>query len=198
MSRAKRVCLDLCHSPQAWNVTTTLLTAFFLIVGTILLVQNCYVPDNGTLSSECASQASILFASKYAVAYVIASIALSIIVLYQILVAAGITCDGMCNNSRHTIVLALVSAISAAVYADFVHDTLQKVPTSPIGNPEACYVCPNGRDDANLGVLFTAVVFAFLGFVSTIIVSCMDHEDTQTSGHVQLVTEDLQPVSMSK
>ena len=163
---------ECCLNVQAWNVTTTLVTAFCLALATVLLVQDCYVPDNDVSSVECASKTSVLFADEWVLVVLIALIALCFIVLYQILVTAGFTCDNWCKNKRHTVFLAFIAAICAAVYADFVHSTLKKVPTSPISDPDACFVCPDGQDPSILGGLYFGVVFAFFGAGVTLVVSC--------------------------
>ena len=163
---------ECCGSVEAWNVTTTLFTAFFLAVGTVLLVQKCYVPDNQTLSSECASKTTVLFADKWVLVVLIACVAFAFIVMYQILRGVGLTCMASCKNKRHNVFLAFLAAACAAVYADFVASTLRRVPTSPIEDPDACFVCPNGRSQNNLAVVFIGVAFAFVGAGITMVVAC--------------------------
>ena len=107
-------CKELFSGARAWNATTTILTAFFLVVGTLLLTQSCFVPDNGMNAADCASQTSVLLADSWVLIVLVATGAFILIAVYQILVAVGVTCDGFCNNERHTIFLSLVAAVCAA------------------------------------------------------------------------------------
>ena len=173
------VCRRLFVNVQAWNVTTTLFTAFFLVVATIVLLKSCYVPNNDMTTIACASQTNLLFEDSWVLVVLICVVAFVLIVMYQILVAAGVTCDGWCNNKRHTVFLSLLAAISAAVFADFVDHTLRNIPTSAIADPDACYVCPNGQDSGKIALLYIGVIVAFIGFAATVILACSKkNEDT--------------------
>ena len=184
-------CANLFRSAEAWNVTTTLITAFFLACGVIALTQTCYVPDNDTKSVECASQTTVLFADKWVLVVLIAAITFVIIMMYQILVAAGITCSGLCNNKRHTITLSLLTAVSATVFANFTISTLDKIPTTPISDPDACFVCPHGRDSANVALMYVAIAVAFAGFLATIFLTCCNgSSDSSNDLELKMIPND--------
>ena len=166
---------SLCNSAIAWNTTTTILSAFFLALGTVLLTQECFVPSTNTLKSACASQATVLFADYWVLVVLIACCAFILIVIHQILVVSGLTCDGVCKNKRHVVVLSGVTAICAAIYADFVDHTLKEIPTTAIQQPDTCFVCPDGTDPTNLAALWIGVVCAFAGFVVSLVLVCSNN-----------------------
>ena len=183
---------QLCCNVHGWNVTTTIVATLFLIVGTLVLTQTCYVPDNGASSANCAGQTSVLLYDSSVLVALVAVIALCITLLFQILVLAGCTCDGWCNNQRHTVVLSIVTFVAAVTYANFVQEELDKLPTSQISDPDACLVCPHGKETDNLLALWIGPVVAFFGVAATMWVSCFrqcfDDDVVSSSLHEQLET----------
>lgn len=163
---------DAVRSPRVCNVGTTILSAGLLIIGTVALMQSCFVPDNDTTSLECASKTTVLFAEEWVIVVLISGIALVLIFFYQILVFGGCTCMSKCDNNRHTVTLSLITGISSTIYVDFVKNTLDKIETSAIANADACYVCPQGHDPLRQSILYCGAVIAWVGFVGCLVISC--------------------------
>ena len=185
---------QLCCNVQGWNVTTTIVAAFFLVIGTLVLTQTCYVPDNGVSSANCAGQTSVLLYDSNVLIALVAVVALCITLLFQVLVLMGCTCDGWCNNKRHTVAMSMVTFVAAVTYASFVQNELKKIPTSSISDPDACLVCPHGRETENLAALWFGPVSAFLGFAITSYLTCLQpcfEEGISESLHERLELNDL-------
>lgn len=181
---------QLCCNVHGWNVSTTVVCTLFLILGTIVLTQTCYVPDNGVSSANCAGQTSVLLYDSSLLVALVAVVALCLTLLFQLLVLVGCTCEGWCNNTRHTVALSIVTFVAAVVYANFVQEELSRLPTSQISDPDACFVCPHGKETNNLVALWIGPVVALFGVAATLWVSCFrqcfDNDSISVSLHEQL------------
>ncbi len=179
---------DLLVHAKVWNATTTILAGGLLIAGTTTMVQTCTVTDSDTPSYECVGQTSELISNELIFALLISMGAFIFIFLYEILVAAGMTCDLCCKNERHTITVALAAAISATVYVDYAVKEMDIVPTTAVSNPEACFVCPDAKSDTGKGLLYSAVTCTWVGFAACCyIVCCMyNSNDNNDNLGVQL------------
>ena len=137
---ARPTCRELFSSAVAWCATSTIITGFFLCLGTILLVEECFVPDTDKPSAQCASETTTLLSNRFVMFLLIALITFILVFLSQILVAIGWTCDSMCNNERHTVFVTLLSAVSSSLYVNYLTRELNDIPKSFVGNPDACLI----------------------------------------------------------
>ena len=174
MSRVK--CCDLVKNAVTWSATSIILTGALLSIGSVALLQTCYVPENDVSTIECASKTTTLMKNKFVLFALIAMATLILLFFYEILVAVGFTCDGMCNNVRHTVFITLIAGIASTAYTEYLVKTLDSVPTSTINNPDACLVCPNGRDHGRIFWLVRGCIVAWTGFVATLII-CFQPSD---------------------
>ena len=183
-------CYDLFKSAVAWSATSIILAGALLCIGTIALVQTCYVPDNEMSTVECASETTTLLKNKFVLFMLIAMATFILVFFYEILVAIGFTCDGLCNNVRHTVVITLVASIAATAYTEYLVKTLRDIPTSTISNPDSCLVCPNGRDHGTIFWLVLGCVIAWTGFAATLIICCQPSSDNTDGLRESMIDQD--------
>lgn len=178
-SRCHRCRKDLCGSPDAWNVTTTLLAGFSIIAGFYFLTRSCTRPDIDTPALDCAAHSAYLVPDKlHALYFIVCAFAFLIIFIYHLLILFGVTCDGFCNNKRSTVFLSYVSLGLVIYFVIFLNGILDEVPKTTIADPDACLVCPDA-DNVNYRLLLTAaIVCASVGAVGTSVACWFGNDDS--------------------
>lgn len=161
---------DLCGSPEAWNVTTTLFSGFLIIIGFYFLTRTCFVPENDTPTLDCAAHSAYLVPDKaHTFYFLVCTFMFFAIFLFQLLVMCGITCDGFCNNKRSSVFLAAVSLGLVIYFVVFLDGILNQVPKTSIADPDACLVCPDADDPWSRFLLTLSTIVSGIGLVGTLV-----------------------------
>lgn len=141
------------------------LTFCIVVVGTVFLVATCYVPVNFQTNAACAVKKYGILEDKFVLIAMVVSFAALVLNAYNVCEFFGLCsrCKQFFRRTSYQYVgLSLVFAIMAAIYDHVLISKLHSVPTTEVGNPDACLVCPHGHDKFFQAIIHIGVVIAFI------------------------------------
>lgn len=171
-------------APKTIYFASAAVSFAIVLLSTVMLVMNCYIPINLKTNAECALKNHQIFEDKFVLIAMVAAAAAFILNVYNVLDFCN-ACNACKEYFEATnyqyIVMSLVFAIVAAVYDHTIVSKLKTIPTSEVNEPGACMVCPKGHDSFFLFLLHFGV---FIAFVNVIVVYFVVRKSPQGSATV--------------